>query len=73
MNTRSAHPDHFFAAVEHALALLAAGAPPSLLSTMARGAARRGCTDAASGYDHVRLMTLGRQETKPMTSEEASS
>lgn len=55
MNTRSAHPEHFFAAVEHAFALLVAGVPLSLLSVMARGAALSGLTDAASGYDHARL------------------
>lgn len=59
MNSRSAHPEHFFAAAEHALSLLAAGMPPPLLSAMARGAARRGLADVASGYDHVRLRTTG--------------
>ncbi len=63
MNSRASHPEHFFAAVEHGLLLLAAGSPTSLLSVMSRGAARRGLTDAATGYDHVRLMTLCAQET----------
>lgn len=58
MNSRASHPEHFFAAVEHGLSLLAAGSPPSLLSVMSRGAARRGLTDTATGYDHVRLMAL---------------
>jgi hypothetical protein len=58
MNNRASHPEHFFAAVEHGLALLVAGAPPALLSVMSRGSARRGLTDAASGYDHARLMSL---------------
>jgi hypothetical protein len=61
VNTRSAHPEHFFAAVEHALSLLAASASPALIGVMARGAARRGLTDAAAGYDHARLMTLGME------------
>jgi hypothetical protein len=59
VNARSAHPEHFFAAAEHALALLAAGMPSSLLATMARGVAHRGLADAASGYDHVRLRATG--------------
>jgi hypothetical protein len=58
VNSRAAHPEHFFVAIEHALALLTAGSPSALLSVMARGAARRGLTDAASGYDHARLMLL---------------
>jgi hypothetical protein len=58
MNTRSAHPEHFFAAIEHALSLFAAGMPPALISVMARGAARRGLSDAASGYDHARLRLM---------------
>ena len=68
MNTRSAHPEHFFAAVEHSLVLLTAGSPPSLLSVMARGAAQRGFTDAASGYDHARLMFTFDTKPSAMTS-----
>lgn len=59
MNTRAAHPDHFFAAIEHGFSLLAAGLPDSILSTMSRGCALRGLTDAAAGYDHLRLRTMG--------------
>lgn len=62
MNSRASSPDHFFATIEHGLALLVAGFPPSLLSVMSRGAARRGLVDAAAGYDHVRLMTLGHPQ-----------
>lgn len=58
MNSRASHPEHFFAAVEHGLLLLAAGSPTEMLSTMSRGASRRGLADAAMGYDHVRLMML---------------
>jgi hypothetical protein len=58
MNVRAAHPDHFFAAADHALALLRVGHPPECLSTMARGAANRGLSDAAAGYDHVRLRLM---------------
>lgn len=52
-------PEHFHRAVEHGLALVLAGAPISMLGTMARGAATRGLTDASMGYDHARLRLIG--------------
>jgi hypothetical protein len=56
MNARAAHPEHFFAAVEHALDLLEAGAGRRLIASMGRACAARGLTDAAAGYEHVVLM-----------------
>lgn len=52
---RAAHPEHFFRAVEHGLALLMAGMPTSMLNVMANGCSARGLSDAAEGYMHARL------------------
>lgn len=59
--TRNAHPEHFFRAIEHGLALVASGAEGILLP-MSRQMAARGFVDAADGYCHVliRCMTARR-------------
>lgn len=60
-NARDARPDHFDAAMRHAMSLLATGMPRSFLATMARGCAKRGFTDAAAGYDHALLAAHGEK------------
>jgi hypothetical protein len=51
-----AHPEHFWSAVDHALALLCAGYPVSTIRILAAGAIKRGLVDAAAGYDHAALI-----------------
>lgn len=63
---RDARPEHFHRAVEHGFSLVLSGAPIALLGTMARGCTARGLTDAAAGYDHVRLrLTVALQQEGP--------
>jgi hypothetical protein len=51
-------PDHFDAAAEWALRLLAVGVGDSTMGAIGRSLAARGLTDAAAGVDHVRLRWL---------------
>lgn len=64
MNHRNANPEHFHRAVEHGLAMAAAGAGLSMLDVMSRGCASRGLADASNGYSHakLRLMALAPRE-----------
>jgi hypothetical protein len=58
-----AWPEHFWPAVDHGTALLAAGYPQSLVRILSAAALSRGLIDAAAGYDHAVLVLVVVQQT----------
>lgn len=60
MNSRGAVPEHFFRALEHGLGVVLAGAAPTILLSLSRGAIKLGLVDASEGYTHAYLRLMSK-------------